>query len=664
MCINLRTGAVYVGQTRQSPIQRLRKHHTDARAAADCATFHRLLLTTRLSDWVTIPVQYCESLFQAGLVERNWWSDLKHWAVNDIPPGISENDTSNTKRAYITSTVLHVLQQLRQAKQERDTPRVKALQVFLRDTAQQLALPFHLCGTIVVSNLTKLQKTVITNIVRKIVHVSPLKAYERQALKHSVRIVRSNPHTVRSLFQTHAVRQTRRMERPPCRCHEFSARAPEFGKVLHIDGHAALLPAVFAVGGHENLRPNDPVPVPGRRARAQAVSGITDFCKHLQTAVPSLDTLLPMSLFPESGNLLAQLGRLSKFLSRSQHVRIVDKGAGEMWGFCAAWLWDQVEEFMRKENFTPAGCTVDQWNTKIARVVKDMNLQRNPKGRLCILYVLAKAKSLRTGKWVFRGISASPVPVLNGQQLRLAARSFTCMLRLLQTEITHNFQCADIKQVAGWFRFISQKGALSLTEMDCKKQFDNIQPRAVLKSFKEASNWIYKKRRWRQVNLQWSVSKESAKLDRTGQATNTRFWCITHDLLSRLLKFELTENSMLQAVGTLWKREGSIPMGGPFSAQSADLHTPWRVKRAGKKLRNWGELNISDEGYIYWQRGPLWFSLCQFRDNILFASNHRPGAHTSIIQTVTETLSSVLDLEVLCPCTDGGKDCCVGNCLT
>ena len=246
----------------------------------------------------------------------------------------------------------------------------------------------------------------------------------------------------------------------------------------------------------------------------------------------------------------------------------------------------------------------------------------------------------------------------------MAARSFTCMLRLLQTEITHNFQCADIKQVAGRFRFISQKGALSLTEMDCKKQFDNIQPRAVLKSFKEASNRIYKKRRWRQVNLQWSVSKERAKLDRAGQATNTRFWCITHDLLSRLLKFELTENNMLQAVGTLWKREGSIPMGGPFSAQSADLHTLWRVKRAGKKLHNWGELNISDEGYIYWQRGPLWFSLCQFRDNILFASNHRPGAHTTIVQTVTETLSSVWDLEVLCPCTDGGEDCCVGNCLT
>ena len=120
-----------------------------------------------------------------------------------------------------------------------------------------------------------------------------------------------------------------------------------------------------------------------------------------------------------------------------------------MWGFCSAWLWDKVEEFMINEKFVPAGCTQEQWdrfpNRMISKAFRDMNLQRNPKGRLCILYVLAKAKSLRTGPWVFRGISASPAPVLNTQQLRLAARSFTCMLRMLQAEVLHNFQCADIK---------------------------------------------------------------------------------------------------------------------------------------------------------------------------------------------------------------------------
>ena len=225
------------------------------------------------------------------------------------------NDTSDTKRAYITSTVLHVLQELRQAKQECDTPRVKALQTFLRESASWL-VPFHLCGTIVVPNLTRPQKTVIANIVRKVSRASPLKAYERQALKHSVRTVSSNPHTVKSLFQAHAMRQSRQTTGPTCKCSTFVSRAGEFGKVLQIDGHRALLPTIFAVRECEGLRPTDPsrswvpVPVLGSRARAQAMSGTTDFCKHLQAPVPPLDHLLPQSLFPESGNLLTQLSRL------------------------------------------------------------------------------------------------------------------------------------------------------------------------------------------------------------------------------------------------------------------------------------------------------------------------------------------------------------------
>ena len=82
-------GAVYIEQTGHSPVQRLPKHHTDARTAAHCAMFHRLLLTTNMSDWVTNPVQCRESLFQASLAERNWWLDLQHWAINDTPPRIS-----------------------------------------------------------------------------------------------------------------------------------------------------------------------------------------------------------------------------------------------------------------------------------------------------------------------------------------------------------------------------------------------------------------------------------------------------------------------------------------------------------------------------------------------------------------------------------------------
>ena len=56
-----------MGQTTQTPVQRLRKHYTDAHARTDSATFHSLILLTEFADWVTIPVQYTESLFETGL---------------------------------------------------------------------------------------------------------------------------------------------------------------------------------------------------------------------------------------------------------------------------------------------------------------------------------------------------------------------------------------------------------------------------------------------------------------------------------------------------------------------------------------------------------------------------------------------------------------------
>ena len=208
-----------------------------------------------------------------------------------------------------------------------------------------------------------------------------------------------------------------------------------------------------------------------RLLRAKAVIGITDFCTR-KVPVPPLDRLLPPSLLPESRNLLHQLRRVSRYLAKFQYVRVVDKGAaygaGEMWGLCSAWVWEKVEEFMISENFARTNWTQREWKQNIAKVVKDMKLQCSEWGRLCILYVLAKAKSLRTRKWVFRGISAALAPILNQQQLRIAARSFTCMLRMLQGDIPHNFQCTDIKEASRWFRFVADKGARSLTELDCK----------------------------------------------------------------------------------------------------------------------------------------------------------------------------------------------------
>ena len=560
--------------------------------------------------------------------------------------------------------MLHTLQELRQARALRDAQRVKALQAVLRDTAEQIGLPFHVSGTVVVPNLSTTQKTVITNILRNVLRDSALKAYERQALRHTVRIVRSNPHTVRSVFQSKAMAQSRMMKKPPCRCAEFASQAEQYGVVLDVDGHVALVPVAMNVGGHGGLRPNDPIPIAGSEARKKAISGITTFCTHLNVLVPPLDTLLPPSLFPELGTLLRQLRRLSKFLASYQYTRIVDKGSGELWGFCSAWVWEKVTEFMINEKFEDTGWTQDQWTRAIGDAVSDMQLERNKHGKLCVLYVLAKAKSRRTGKWVFRGISASPAPVLQQRQLRKGARAFTCMLRMWQAEIRHNFQHTDTQSVSGWLHFVAQKGARAITEVDCKKQFDNIHPRDVTRAFEKATKWLTKKRRWRQQQLHWWIHRDTPKLDRSGVATSEKFWVLTHNHLSAMLNFELLHNNVLQAVGQLWSRKVSIPMGGPFSAQSADLHTLWGVKKNGKRMKDWGNMNLSEDGYIFWTRGTMWFSLAQFRDNVLLATNLSPGTRTTLVQEVCDLLASIWNLEVLCDCVDGGAQSCEGDCLS
>ena len=74
-------------------------------------------------------------------------------------------------------------------------------------------------------------------------------------------------------------------------------------------------------------------------------------------------------------------------------------------------------------------------------------------------------------------------------------------LRVLQTEITHNFQYTDIQAVAGWLSFVTRKGARAITEVDCQKQFDNIHPRDMTRAFGKATKWLTKKRRWRQQEL-------------------------------------------------------------------------------------------------------------------------------------------------------------------
>ena len=183
------------------------------------------------------------------------------------------------------------------AKKLKDFSRVTTLESTLREAGESVCLPLHLSSVIVVPNLTSIQQTTITNVLRRIIKSRDLRPFERQALKHTVRIVHSSPHSMRSVLQVAAMKQCRSASRPQCTCSIFANVVAQFGSPRLIDGHAALVPWSLIVGGGGNLRPNDLVPVCGKLSREKVCQGIRAFCKKLSVAVADSDHFLPISLF-------------------------------------------------------------------------------------------------------------------------------------------------------------------------------------------------------------------------------------------------------------------------------------------------------------------------------------------------------------------------------
>ena len=119
------------------------------------------------------------------------------------------------------------------------------------------------------------------------------------------------------------------------------------------DGHLAEVPLIVKGQDGTVLRHRDALPINGLKAREVTCKAIQAFATQVNGAVPDLDTSLPVSLFPESGNGLKYVQSVVADVSCMLYVRIVDKGPGVLWGFCKAWTLDVVHEFLHKEGYKP-----------------------------------------------------------------------------------------------------------------------------------------------------------------------------------------------------------------------------------------------------------------------------------------------------------------------
>ena len=95
-------------------------------------------------------------------------------------------------------------------------------------------------------------------------------------------------------------------------------------------------------------------------------------------------------------------------------------------------------------------------------------------------------------------------------------------------------------------------------------------------------------------------------------------------------------------------------MGGPLFAH------PVESQEARKTAPRLGGVASVDNDYIYWQGVCVWFSFSHFHGNVLFVCNLPLTATTSVVQMVADMLFVIRDLEVICPCVDGGGPWCDG----
>ena len=259
--------------------------------------------------------------------------------------------------------------------------------------AAELHIPLVHGATFPVPNVTPTQKTTILRVMRYTVCSTKHRAWEKQAIKKVMRVVRTSPHTVQSIFSKQATKMDWASQPPPCTCSRDIAIAQQYGTVTDTEGHIALVRvSVYDVQGR-TLRPKDSLPMRGTYMPKEAVKAIEAFATEVGGKYPYLDTELPPSLFPCTGDTLKRVQQASKKLSVDFYVRIVDKGAGVLWGFCKHGVWLQVAEFLTKGGYQRVPRTASDFVMQVGKLAAELGWARSERAKLC-LYITGKAQSL------------------------------------------------------------------------------------------------------------------------------------------------------------------------------------------------------------------------------------------------------------------------------
>ena len=176
-----------------------------------------------------------------------------------------------------------------------------------------------------------------------------------QAVLSRIVVVRSVPLTVRRAFESAANKQGVQSGCPSCYYSDAHASVwVAAGDVTRVQGHFCLLPLRIEHQGTP-LRANDPLSCNGDLSRKGAIKSLKQLADVLGVAplfAYQLSLLLLRNEFTEGGELRCRVRAIVSDLSYVAVVRIVDRGPGQLWGFCRQWAWDELQNFLLQQGYT------------------------------------------------------------------------------------------------------------------------------------------------------------------------------------------------------------------------------------------------------------------------------------------------------------------------
>ena len=391
-----------------------------------------------------------------------------------------------------------------------------ALQKEAAIVARELQIPLFTPAYLRTPYLTGPQKPYFASVITRLLRKVPCTSWERQALKSRIFLVRTVPHTVRSVFERHSNKTECSSAPPPCHCHtSLRATWEQAGPLTIYDGHLAMLPLQLQ---HQDLhlKSKDPLPIRGPEARAAAIKECTTLARLLNVPMnEKWDISLPKAIFLDTGELLNWVQHIAHQVSEVAVARVVDKFPRALWGFCRRWMWEQLQEFLHKERYQRLSSSAKQILQGLNQLLTRKGWCASGDARVALLYLIGKGKSLRLPAITWRRICAVARPVIPRYRLCLAVRAFSCFLRVLTSEITGCFHHHNVHSFASWYTWLDSWSCTHVTEADCKDEFNNVDPALVVKYLKESTEWLKPKRQWRSTQMCWSIHKTDKAMDRS-----------------------------------------------------------------------------------------------------------------------------------------------------